>query len=278
MTQPKRKPELGAVQETLLIPLYGRAVQTRKRHGMIDDPQAVRMVDGIDYDFSRFDGAKSLLGATLRTLLFDVWAEDFLRRHPSGTVVELGTGLNTRFDRLDNGSVHWFDLDLPDVIALRRRYFEDTERRRMLPVSVTDPSWADTVADSPGPYLVLAEAVLIYLPEEDVESVFRLIDERLPGATVALETSAPWMVERQDRHDVLGDMEARIRWSCADPRDMETWVPGLRLAESRTLARLPAALRRSLPLRYRLLVRAMGAVRLRDIEAYRFNLFRLEQL
>ncbi|RFU82675.1 class I SAM-dependent methyltransferase [Streptomyces triticagri] len=274
MPESKHKPELGAVQETLLIPLYGRAVQTRKRYGMIDDPQAVRMVEEIDYDFSRFDGAKSLLGATLRTLLFDVWAKDFLRQHPAGTVVEIGTGLNTRFERLDNGSVRWFDLDLPDAIELRRRYFADTDRRRMLPVSVTDPSWADTVAAGPGPYLLLAEAVLIYLPEDEVKSVFRLIAERLPGSTLALETSAPWMVEHQDQHDVLGDMEARIRWSCADPRDMEGWAPDLRLVESRTLARLPSGLRRSLPLHYRTMMRAVSTVRRRDIEAYRFNLLR----
>ncbi|MGP3999547.1 class I SAM-dependent methyltransferase [Streptomyces sp. 8N706] len=74
----------------------------------------------------------SLVGATLRTLLFDHWVRDFLRRHPDGTVVELGTGLNTRYERVADGRAHWFDVDLPDVIELRPAFFADGERRRML--------------------------------------------------------------------------------------------------------------------------------------------------
>ncbi|MET9966896.1 class I SAM-dependent methyltransferase [Streptomyces sp. NPDC006356] len=150
MQQPERPPELGEIQETLLIPLYARAMETHKRRGMVTDPRAVEMVDALDYDFARFDGATSLLGANLRTLLFDTWVRDFLARHPSGTVVEIGTGLNTRFERLDNGTVHWIDLDLPDVIELRRSFFEDTDRRRMLAASVTDPAWTDEVRRLPG--------------------------------------------------------------------------------------------------------------------------------
>jgi O-methyltransferase involved in polyketide biosynthesis len=62
----------------LLIPLYGRAVETRERNGLIHDPKAVETVDSLAYDFSRFDGARSLIGATLRTLQLDAWVADFL--------------------------------------------------------------------------------------------------------------------------------------------------------------------------------------------------------
>ncbi|MEV0936282.1 class I SAM-dependent methyltransferase [Streptomyces phaeochromogenes] len=271
----KRTPRLGDVQETLLIPLYARAVETRKPRGMLRDPRAVEMVDALDYDFSRFDGAKSLLGANLRTLLFDLWVRDFLERHPSGTVVEIGTGLNTRFERLGNGTVHWFDLDLPDVIALRRGFFEDTDRRRMIAASVTDPGWMEEVrSSSPGPYFLAAEAVLIYLEEELVRSVFRQIAERLPGARLALETAASGMVDTQDSHDVLAKVAARMRWSCDSPGALEHWQPGLSLTDSRTLAHLPAPVARRLAFHHRVLLRVMATIRRRDIEAYRFNLFR----
>ncbi|AXG52121.1 tetracenomycin C synthesis protein [Streptomyces lincolnensis] len=274
MPKSKRVPELGEIQETLLIPLYARAVETRKRHGILQDPRAVEMVESIDYDFSRFDGAKSLIGANLRTLQFDSWVRDFLRRHPSGTVVEIGTGLNTRFERLDNGTVHWFDLDLPDVIALRRRFFEDTDRRHTLAASVTDPAWTEAVRASPGPYLLVAEAVLIYLDDRQVRSVVDLVAESLPGAHLALETANDHAIARQDSHDVLGAMAARMKWRCDDPRQLETWRPDLRLTDSRTFADLPAAERRALPLSMRLLLRAMAVLRRRDLESYRLNLFR----
>lgn len=103
-----------------------------------------------------------------RSSIFDDWTARLLREHPDGTVVKLGTGLNTRFDRLDNGRVHWFDLDLPDATALRRQFFGDSERRKMLAGSVVDTDWFDTVSASPTPYLLLSEAVLIYLNDDDV--------------------------------------------------------------------------------------------------------------
>lgn len=275
MRQPKHAPELGEVQETLLIPLYARAVETRKRRGMLRDERAVEMVDALDYDFSRFDGARSLVGSNLRTLLFDGWARDFLDRHPTGTVVELGTGLNTRFERLDNGTLHWFDLDLPDVIDLRREFFADTERRRMIAASVTDPAWTEQVRDSPGPYFLIAEAVLIYLPEDQVRAVFDLIAERLPGAHLALETATGWMVGNQDRHDVLSKVAARMNWRCDDPALPRTWRGDVELVDTCTFAHLPDGLRRGLPVPYRLLLRALATVKRREIEAYHFNLYRL---
>ena len=275
MPEARRVPELGEVQETLLIPLYARAVETRKRRGMLSDPRAVEMVEALDYDFARFDGAGSLIGSNLRTLLFDAWVRDFMERHPSGTVVEIGTGLNTRFERLDNGTVHWFDLDLPDVIALRRRFFGDTDRRRMLAASVTDPDWVATVAQSPGPYFLVAEAVLIYLDEQDVREVFDLVAGGLPGAHLALETASEYMVANQDRHDVLSLMAARLRWPCDDAREIEEWRDGIRLLESCTFLSLPEPVRRGLSRRYRLMLKAVGAVKRREMESYHFNLFRL---
>lgn len=115
------KVRLDAVQETLLIPLYGRAVETRRRHPLLRDPRAVQIVARVDYDFTGLSSDQSLAGAVLRTSSYDAWARRFLAAHPAGTVVEIGTGLNTRFDRLDNGTARWFDLDLPEVIELRRR-------------------------------------------------------------------------------------------------------------------------------------------------------------
>ncbi|MEU9787993.1 hypothetical protein AB0H92_44775 [Streptomyces phaeochromogenes] len=119
-----------------------------------------------------------------------------------------------------------------------------------------------------------AEAVLIYLEEELVRSVFRQIAERLPGARLALETAASRTVDTQDSNDVLAKVAARMRWSCDDPGALEHWQPGLSLTDSRTLAHLPAPVARRLAFHYRVLLRVMATIRRRDIEAYRFNLFR----
>ncbi|MDJ1642883.1 class I SAM-dependent methyltransferase [Streptomyces pakalii] len=143
-------------------------MENRKEQALLRDTRAEEIVASIDYDFARFDELPSLTGALLRTRLFDRWVTEFLSAHPGGTVVEIGTGLNTRYERVDNGRARWFDLDLPDVIELREKFFTDSRRRTMIAASVTDDGWAaDVASHSSGPYLFVAEAVLPHLHEPD---------------------------------------------------------------------------------------------------------------
>lgn len=230
---------LGPAQETLLIPLYGRAELTRQGSPLISDPKAVEMVEAIDYDFARWDGTPSLFGSVVRTRIHDHWVSTWMAAHPDGTVVEVGAGLNTRFERLDDGRVHWIDLDLPDAMDLRRRFFAESDRRTLLAASIVDDGWVAAVAASPGPWCFVAEAVLIYLPEEQVRTAFALMG-RFADARVSFDTWGSWMLEHQDDHDTLGAMEARVQWCCDDPRTVEAWAPGWTLVESCTFPDAPA--------------------------------------
>jgi O-methyltransferase involved in polyketide biosynthesis len=141
------------------VALYARALESRRKRPILEDPKAVEIVDSIDWGFRRFGQRRRVAGCALRSALFDVWVRDFLRRHPEGTVVEIGAGLSTRFERLDNGRVHWYDLDLPDMVDVRRDFFSDSERRVTLPASVLDPDWIETVRRSPRPYFLVGRAV-----------------------------------------------------------------------------------------------------------------------
>src|SRR5215475_7759922 len=117
--------ELGIVQQTLFFPLLARARETERRRPLLRDEKSADLVKRIDFDAGTFNGSVMSFLVVLRTMIFDWWVSQFLAGNPGGTVVELGAGLNTRFERTDNGSVHWIDLDLPDTIALRRRFFAD---------------------------------------------------------------------------------------------------------------------------------------------------------
>lgn len=238
--------DLGSVAETLLIPLYGRALLTRRGSALIRDPRAVEMVEAIDYDFAKFDGGPSLLGSVLRTRVFDLWVQRWLGAHPGGTVVEVGAGLNTRFERLDDGTVHWVDVDLPEAMALRRRFFAEAGRRRQVAGSVVDDGWVEAAAASPGPWLVVAEAVLCFLPEPEVHRALRQVAAlaaRGPaGSGVAFDTWGAWMRDNQDDHDALRVMDARVRWFCDTPAEVEALGLGLHAEETTTVADLPAEL------------------------------------
>lgn len=268
----KIEPDLGAVQETLLIPLLGRAKDAVSRHPVLDDKRAVELVEAIDYDFTRFKGL-SLPGSVLRTSIFDGWVRRFVDAHPVGTVVELGTGLNTRFDRLDNGQLHWFDIDLPDSIALRQRFFGNQDRYTMLAGSILGTDWFDTVSASPPPYLFISEAVLVYLAEDQVRTVITQLAERFAGSRIAFDTGGAKMMRNQDRNGVMKSVAARMQWVCQDPGALQDW--GMQLIETRTFARPQPEVAKKWPMRYRygmpLAARLIPAV----VNDYKLNLFRL---
>jgi O-methyltransferase involved in polyketide biosynthesis len=239
-----RSVELGRIQETALVPLYARALETRKKRPLLVDPKAVEIVSSIDWDFQRLAQPRRMAGCVLRGALFDVWVREFLQRHPDGTVVEIGAGLNTRFERLDNGRVHWFDLDLPDMIELRREFFADTEGRGT-PADRGDPLRVDDGRGGLGAMLV-AETVLVYLEEAQVKAALGQIARGLPGATIALDTGARRAVDSANRDHEKRGVAARFAWACEDPRAIEDWGIGLQLVESRTVADVPASLWSSL--------------------------------
>lgn len=260
---------LGAVQETLFIPLLARARETRKKRPLLRDPKAVEMAASAGADAAKYGRGAGGWVTILRTVIFDSWVRAFVSAHPGGTVVEIGTGLNARFERVDNGAVHWLDLDLPDTIALRRKFFADTPRRRMVAASATSPEWLESAAGSPGPYFFVADGVLVYLPEDEVTRLLSRIAGRFPGAWLALDTYSGQMMRRQHQMAARRGIAARWAWACDDPRSLEHL--GLRLVESATVTRPPAAVRAGLPPAHRYLLPLADPLLGR---AFRLSLFR----
>ena len=248
----KQQVRLGAVQETLFIPLAARARETQRKHPVLHDPKAVELAQSIDYDAAKYGRGAGGLVTVLRTAIIDFWVRSFLAAHPAATVVELGTGLNTRFERVDNGQVHWFDLDLPDTIDLRRNFFADTGRRRMIAASALDEDWLSAVARSRGPYFFVADGVLVYMTEDQVMATLARMAERFPGALLALDTYPKQTFDRQHRLAAKKDMDARWAWACDDPRSLERL--GLEVRQSASITRPPRAMRSQLPARYRYLM------------------------
>lgn len=270
---PKQSIHLGQVQQTLLIPLYLRALESRRKRPVLDDPKAIAMVDSIEWDFHRFGKRWTVPWSSLRGALFDRWVADFMSRHPEGTVVEIGAGLSTRFDRLDNGRIHWFDLDLPDSAELRRKFFTDTARRTLLSGSVLESDWIEVVRRSPGPYFLVAETVLVYLQEQDVKAALTQITRNFPGAGVAFDTTSRQSIDAGNKDFVRRKVAARFAWACDDPREIERWGIGLRRVESRTLFDIPDALKPRLSLPMRVGFRVFRSLFPRIAQGYQLHLF-----
>jgi O-methyltransferase involved in polyketide biosynthesis len=224
--------KLGGVPETLLITLYARAYESQRPDAMLKDDKAVEIVKRINYDFSRARvQAHDEVAIIMRMREFDRFAREFLRRSPDAVVVHIGCGLDTRFERVDNGRVEWFDLDLPQVISLRCELIEEeSERYHLLASSVFDDGWLETVSiHRPRPILFLAEGVLPYFEEAQVKSLFFKVKDKFPGAEFVFDGMSPFVIWTDNLQLKHSKMAARLHWGLKYGRDIETWDDGFRM-------------------------------------------------
>jgi O-methyltransferase involved in polyketide biosynthesis len=190
--------ELSGVPETLLWTLYFRAAEARRRDTVLHDPLAVELVDRIDYPFAeRFGPPHGPLaqGQALRALRFDQAIARFAARHPGGTVVALGEGLETQFWRVDDGRMQWLGVELPEAVAATDALLPEAPRRRVLACSALDDRWMDAVDPSRG-VLVTAQGVLMYLDPGDVHRLIAAIARRFRGSGLLFDTIPRWWSER----------------------------------------------------------------------------------
>lgn len=185
-----QQPKLGGVPETMLWTLHNRATEAMRPDAWLKDEHAVRIYRAIDYDYQRSFG-KADGSHAVRSLVFDEAVRAWLARHPNGTVVELACGLETQFQRIDNGEVKWVCVDLPDAIAVRERFLPPSPRCRHLAKSALDLSWMDDV-DTTGPVFVSMQGLLMYFEEGDVKTLLAAIFARYTDCTVMFDTIPRW--------------------------------------------------------------------------------------
>jgi len=228
---------LGDVQATMLIALWARAREHARPDAIVRDALAARLVETIDYDFSRFRGAwKSQVGVAVRTRFMDDAVRTFLARNPGAVVVNVGAGLDTRFHRVDDGLVYWLDLDLPDAIDLRRDCLAESPRNRYLAGCVLDETWIDSVQNlGPRPVLLVSEGVLMFLPLPRVRRMLDAVSRALPGAEMVFDCIGGLMVRCPWLHDTLPRTSVRFSWGLRGPADLSRWSDRYRVIGFRSM-------------------------------------------
>ena len=226
--------DLGQVQRTLLVPLFCRAEESQRKGPLVRDPAAVELVEKIEGDLP--DMAKLRAWDKIFTLMrareFDRCGRAFLNKRPAGVVVDIGCGLDTRFERLDNGEMEWFGLDLPDVIALRRRLLTEKPRARLINCSALDFTWMDCIPPERSGYLFLAEGVLPYFEEKDVKRLVFSLQAHFPGSELMFDAQSPALTRLHNRELASMGLDVRLHWGVRDDRELEEWGEGIRLVKA----------------------------------------------
>lgn len=227
--------DLGPVQQTMLLPLAGRAEVTKWLPGFFEDPKANEIMQLLDFDKKKVIRGMSkpgLFGITVRAVKLDSWLKDYIYYHPHCKVVNAGAGLDTAFYRVDNGYIQWYDLDLPDAMALREKVFEPHPRVTRIAQSLFDLSWVDQVGAYPEGLIIQIPGVLMYFKQKEVKALFVELAAKLPGAHIIFDVTSH-TARRVANQAVkrMGIDGTDMGWGITDAGEMEKWSRHIRVVK-----------------------------------------------
>lgn len=217
--------QLGDIQETALIPLAIRANETRRENERIHDEKAVKIINALEIDRKDLDKFFSHEGVVARTIMFDNTVKKLLVKYPGAVCVNIGCGLDDRFSRVDNGSIRWFHVDLPDSIAVRKMFFQETERERMISGDILKTGWTKNIPKD-HVVIVIAEGLLMYFTKDQVKTILNNITDAFGRGFLLAELMHPKMM-REKMHDTVKHTNARFGWGTRTGKELSELNPKL---------------------------------------------------
>lgn len=227
---------LSGVAETLIIPLWARAEESRRADGIIHDEKSIEMIERLDYDASKFSGQRlTQVGCAVRAKLFDEETLRFLAEYPQAIVLNIGCGLDTRGERLRNaGATAWYDLDLPKVIELRKQFFTEDEYLHFIPKAFDDYTWLEAVKQRDLPVLIIAEGLFMFFREEQVKAFVHQVMNHFSQGRLLIESTSRMVLKMQKfmQHRATHQMKDKplFQWATTlHAREMNHWDSRMRL-------------------------------------------------
>lgn len=231
--------EKNTVQETLVIPLYGRKMCSELFPQLFRDETAIRLLDQIDYDFSTLAQKSQstvqqfgFLEVAMRQNDLAWEVRDYLKKHPKAAVVNLGCGLDDTGRNCDNGRCKLYNLDFPDVIAVRDALLPAGEREENIPCDLNDYSWFDRIDASEGA-VFFAAGVFYYFLTEQFQALVQAMAQAFPGGRLVFDAAGKaavkMMLKTWIRDAEIQDVGAYFSVSDAR-RELSPWAPGLQVS------------------------------------------------
>ncbi len=243
---------LGDIAATSFLTLYCHALESVSDNPILSDPKSVEITTELNKTLSRSENTldRMLASGTLdrrlvvhiaiRAKKYDDYARDFLQRFPDGVIVNIGCGLDSRFLRIDNGRGIFFDLDLPEIIEIKKDFFEETSRYHLIASSVLDYGWMEIVRQhKERPFMFMAEGVFMYLDGKDVRLLVLKLQEKFPGSELVCEVvNSLWlrplfkkMLDFKMHRELHLGKDAMFRSGIRDGREMEQWHRGIQFLD-----------------------------------------------
>lgn len=221
----KEKINVTGVPETMIQTLYARACETEKKKPKIKDEMAVEIVSRLDYDFSNAKKDKVMSsGVIARTIVLDKMTEQYLNDNPGSIVLNIACGLDTRCYRMQGKYLRWYNIDLPETMQIRSRFFAENGPVYQIAKSAMDDSYAEDIIYNNENVLVIIEGLSMYLNENDIKDIFRIIGNKFKKATVMIEVMSPFFVKNIKEKSIEGS-KAKFTWGVKGGKELQKIIP-----------------------------------------------------
>jgi O-methyltransferase involved in polyketide biosynthesis len=223
----KIKVALGDIQKTLFMPVWARAVETHKNKPILTDNTAVEIIGSVDFDFSPMSEnipEISQIAWIARCKRFDLIVKDFINKNPGSTVVNIGCGLDTTYERIDNNSVNWYDLDLPDVIELKKKFLKETDYRKFISCSFLDTKWFNDIVIS-NKVLLISTGVFVYFEETEIKDFIIKVADKFDESEMFFDVTSPKGLEIANQVIQKSGLDSRsfFKWGLIDKTIITSW-------------------------------------------------------
>jgi O-methyltransferase involved in polyketide biosynthesis len=234
-------PTFTPLEDSLWLTLCCRALDNRRAHPILGDAMADQVVRTLDYDYRQLHiKTNLLLNATVRAKKLDEVTAGFLARHPDAVGLDLGSGLDTRFERLaPPATVDWYDVDFPAVATARKGLIPERPNAHVIGADVRDPDWLDAVP-SDRPALIVADGLMGFLTKDELVSLLDRLIDHLPSGEMVFNSYTKFAVWAAQHSPGTKSVAELIEFpGVDDPHDFERWNPGLTLVKEILLSREP---------------------------------------
>ncbi len=224
-----------AVSNTSLMTLYCRAMDYKEKRSILKDKFSYDLFNRIEFDWKLVK--KNLRNhdrvlIAIRVRKFDEECKNFSKQHPRGIIVSLGSGLDNRFGRIDNGNLTFLEIEFPGLIEFKKKIMPPRPNCVLIGKSVLDYSWIPIVKDisiSLGePVFFIAEGLFPYFEKRELKDLIKILSENFPKSELFFDVCGERTVKFMSKHSGIRDWNLKLKSGFKSGIEIENWGVGFK--------------------------------------------------
>jgi len=226
--------KLTSVEKTLFTPLLGKASDYGIKSSILSDKKAQEIINSINFDFSQMK--ENSIGnsmASLRAKIIDNLVKEYIALNKENVVLHLGCGLDSRYERIGNENINWYDIDFQEVIDIRKKYFPETDNYHLIASSILEKDWLKMIPKGKDNYIVAAEGVFQYIEVEKIKELIQTLRETIGRFYLVFDAMGKAAIKKLKNDKFMKENDIKVYFAADDENELLTWASGIKFLKKR---------------------------------------------